>query len=46
MATFDAVLDRFRSFVDADPTYRAQLAVHVGDQVVVDVAAGPAVGAD
>ena len=39
---FRAVADRFAGFIDADPSFSAQLSVVLDGERVVDVAAGPA----
>ena len=43
MTTFEPVSAAFQAYCDADPTYSAQLAVHVAGERVVDVAQGMAV---
>jgi CubicO group peptidase (beta-lactamase class C family) len=40
MPTFEAVDELFQAYCEADPTYCAQLAVHVGGERVVDLAHG------
>src|SRR5689334_10380954 len=37
---FEPVEKAFRSYCDADPTYSAQLAAYVGDELVVDLTGG------
>jgi hypothetical protein len=37
---YESVHELFQGYVDADPTYCAQLAVFVGDELVVDLAQG------
>jgi CubicO group peptidase (beta-lactamase class C family) len=46
MVTFEAVHEVFQGFCDADPTYGAQLAVHVGGERVLDLVHGPDMGPD
>ena len=43
MTTFEPVHEAFQAYCDADPTYSAQLAVHVAGERVVDLAQGMAV---
>lgn len=43
-SAFEPVRRRFESFLRDDPTYSAQLVVHVGDEVVVDLWGGPVLG--
>jgi CubicO group peptidase (beta-lactamase class C family) len=38
--TFDAVEAKFVSYAEADPSYSAQLSVHVGPDRVIDLAIG------
>jgi CubicO group peptidase (beta-lactamase class C family) len=40
MPTFESVHELFQSFCDADPTYCAQLAVHVAGERVIDLVQG------
>jgi CubicO group peptidase (beta-lactamase class C family) len=40
MTSFERVADAFRAYCDEDPTYAAQLSVHVGGEQVVDLAHG------
>src|SRR6476620_64499 len=40
MTTFEPVSAAFEAYCDADPTYSAQLAVHVAGERVVDLAQG------
>ena len=40
MTTFEPVHEAFQAYCDADPTYSAQLAVHVAGERVVDLAHG------
>jgi CubicO group peptidase (beta-lactamase class C family) len=40
MGTFEPVVEAFHGYAQADPTYAAQLAVHVGSERVVDLAHG------
>jgi CubicO group peptidase (beta-lactamase class C family) len=40
VTSFDAVEKAFRELGDADPTYAAQLAVHVGAESVIDLSIG------
>ena len=42
MTSFDPVLEAFREFCDADPTYSAQLSVHVAGEQVLDASHGMA----
>jgi CubicO group peptidase (beta-lactamase class C family) len=46
MPSFELVHEAFQSFCDADPTYAAQLAVHVGGERVIDLTSGPGLDAD
>ena len=43
---FALVAETLQAYADADPTYSAQLAVHVGAERVVDLTVGPALHAD
>jgi CubicO group peptidase (beta-lactamase class C family) len=40
MPSFDTVHEAFQGYCEADPTYAAQLAVHVGGERVIDLAQG------
>src|SRR6476646_2216379 len=46
MTSFAPVLEALQGYGDADPTYSAQLSVHVGGERVVDQAVGPGLGPD
>lgn len=43
---FEPVQEAFLAFCDADPTYNAQLAVHVGGEIVVDLIGGSSIQPD
>jgi len=40
MTSFEPVVEAFQAYADADPTYSAQLAVHVGAERVIDLVHG------
>ena len=40
MPAFESVIEAFEGFCDADPTYRAELAVHVGGERLLDLSQG------
>jgi hypothetical protein len=44
--TFEPVHEAFQAYCDADPTYSAQLTVHVGAERVVDLTHGPGMQPD
>ena len=46
MANFELVHDAFQRFCAADPTYSAQLAVHIGAERFVDLTGGPGMQPD
>lgn len=46
MPSFEPVLQAFQAYCEADPTYSAQLAVHVDGERVVDLVAGTALTTD
>jgi CubicO group peptidase (beta-lactamase class C family) len=44
--TLEPVHEAFQAYCDADPTYGAQLTVHVGSERVVDLTNGPGMQPD
>jgi CubicO group peptidase (beta-lactamase class C family) len=46
VTTFEPVAELLQSYADADPTYSAQLAVHVGAERAIDLTVGTAMDAD
>jgi CubicO group peptidase (beta-lactamase class C family) len=46
MPTFEPVHEAFQAYGDADPTYSAQLTVHVGAERLVDLTHGPGMQPD